>query len=163
MSSVTSIAGNSSFSSVSNTDLSPSVIQSALVKGGSEALGVLEGKVDLGMSNTGNFPVVDSNGVTVKIPSGCVPVRLVFEGDGVLTSGGTEVVSVGASAVDGLSGSISLNFQSSGYTPSAGVVGKFAPATNVTVGVTDPYLFLAVATAGFSVGGTLRVKVVYVM
>lgn len=162
MSFVNSIAGNSSFSSVSNTDLSPSVIQSALVKGGSEALGVLEGKVDLG-TVVGDFPVVDSNGVTVKIPSGCVPVRLIFEGDGVLETGGSVDVTVGASTTDGSAGSVSSSFQSSAYTPSAGVVGKVAPATNVDVGVTDPYLFLKVATAGFSVGGTLRVKVVYVM
>jgi hypothetical protein len=161
MTSVQPISGNQNFTKVENTAVSVSAINAALAAGSSEALLVLEGTVAVAAS-TGNCAVVNDEGVTVKVPTGAVALRVLMEGDGVLSGAGT-TLQVGASDTEG--GSVDSELTVTAAL--TGVVGGLCPAVTQTLSVPSRekgnLLSVCVAGTAPSVGGTLKVKVLYTL
>lgn len=161
MTSVQPISGNQNFTKVENTAVSVSAVTAALAAGSSEALLVLEGTAAVPASATGNVAVVNDEGVTVNVPAGTVALRVLMEGDGVLTADAGTTFQVGASDTDG--GSIDSQLTVTAGLP-AGVVGGHCPEVTQIVpvpslGALGNFLSVTVGTAGPTAGGNLKVKV----
>jgi hypothetical protein len=160
MTSVQPISGNQNFTKVENTAVSVSAVTAALAAGSSEALLVLEGTAAVPASSTGNVAVVNDEGVTVNVPDGAVALRVLMEGDGVLTADSGTTLQVGASDTDGGAVDSELTV-TSGLTAAA--VGGLCPAVTQVVPVpsSDSFLSVTVGAAGPTAGGNLKVKVLY--
>ena len=136
-----------------------SELKSNLEKGSFILPNILEGKVDVDTS-LGNFKVTDEDGNALRAPSGLVPYYITVTPDDTVEKDTFTGLNFGVSTTEG--GSISQSFLPSPFTI-VGPAGKFLKRANYggESATTDSFVTCEVLKSGFTVAGSLYLKIYY--